>query len=146
MAEGSPLQLARAQRGERAFGDYLGSNQVAEAADLGADGLIARPVLVSQHGQLDLLATPEVRGVTRAQLADQDEVGARRVELFPGAVQLDRVSLAINSAVVAQPDQRRRLLAPEVPQPDLVSVLVGQDDVGQGVGGCRHRVKPTLPP
>jgi hypothetical protein len=40
-------------------------------------------------------------GVTRCQLADQHQVGARRLEILPGAIQLDRVRLAIDSAVVA---------------------------------------------
>jgi hypothetical protein len=62
--------------------------------------------------------------MTRGELADQDDPRAGRLELLPGAIQLDRVSLAINSAVVTEPHQRDRLLRPEVAEPHLVAVLV----------------------
>ncbi len=87
------------------------------------------------------MAAPKMGGVARRELADQDQVGSRCLELIPGAVQLDRVRLAIDSAVVAQPDQRRRTVAPEISQADVVAVLVGKDGVCERVGG-RHLVKP----
>jgi hypothetical protein len=62
--------------------------------------------------------------MTRGELPDQDDPRAGRLELLPGAIQLDRVSLAINSAVVTEPHQRDRLLRPEVSEPHLVAVLV----------------------
>jgi hypothetical protein len=46
----------------------------------------------------------EVCGLTRGGLADQSETRAGRLELLASALQLDRVLLAENSAVVAQPD------------------------------------------
>ncbi len=88
------------------------------------------------------MAASELRGVAWRELTDQDEAGVRSHELIPGAVQLDRVRLAIDSAVVAQPDQRRRALAPEIAQADRVAVVIGEDRIYEGVGG-RHLVKPT---
>lgn len=78
------------------------------------------------------------------RLADQREPRAVRLDLVPGAIQLDRVCLAESSAVVAQPHQHGGLVAPQIPKTHIVAVLVGQDDVGQGVGP-RRGVGP-LPP
>jgi hypothetical protein len=78
-----------------------------------------------------------VGGVPGRQLAYQDEVGVRRLELTPGAIQLDRVRLAIDSAVVAQPDEGRRAVAPEVGQADLLAFLVGEDGVCEGIDCVR---------
>ena len=68
------------------------------------------------------------------QLTDQHELCPGGFELLLSAVQLDRVCLAINSAVVAQPDQCDRAITPKIAQPDVVAVLVRKDDVGQSVG------------
>jgi hypothetical protein len=80
-------------------------------------------------------------GVARRELADQHEIGPGGLELLTSTVQLDRVGLAINSAVMAEPNERGGALAPEVSQADLVTFLVGQHDFGEGV--CVHLPKPT---
>jgi acetoacetyl-CoA synthetase len=85
-----------------------------------------------------------VRRLARSGLADQHHPRAGGFELVPGAIQLDRVCLAENSAVVAEPDKHRRPLVPEVCQPHRVVVLVGEDDVCEGVSP-RRRVRLLLP-
>ena len=76
----------------------------------------------------------EVCGLARGGLADQGETRAGRLELLASALQLDRVLLAENSAVVAQPDQRYRALPPQIAETDVVAIVVGQHDVFEGVG------------
>jgi hypothetical protein len=80
------------------------------------------------------LLAAEVGGLARGGLADQNDARARRLELLASAIQLDRVLLAENSAVVAQPDQRYRVLAPQIPETDVVAVVVRQHDVYERVG------------
>jgi hypothetical protein len=88
-------------------------------------------VLIGKHGQLDVLAATEVRGVAGRELADQDQVDACGFEVLPGAVQLDGVRAAIDSAVVAQPDQGCGAVLPEVAKADRSTVVVLQDDLRQ---------------
>jgi hypothetical protein len=82
-----------------------------------------------------MLACAEVRGLARRRLSDEHEAGAAGRELITRAVQLDRVSLAIDSAVVAKPHKHDRAVPPQVAQSGGSAVVVGQDDVGQGGGG-----------
>jgi hypothetical protein len=82
-----------------------------------------------------------VGGLARRRLTDQNEPRAGRLELLPSAIQLDRVLLAENSAVVTQPYERRRSLPPEVSETHVIAVVVRQHDVGKGVGACR-RLRP----
>lgn len=124
VAERAALELAAAKRGEDALRDHLRADEVAETADLGAGRAIAGAVLVGQDRELDLLAAPEVGGMSGRQLTDQHDVRARCAKLLASAVQLDRVCLAIESAVMAQPDERRRAVLPEAGEPDVVAVLV----------------------
>jgi hypothetical protein len=65
-----------------------------------------------------------VRRMAGCELADQDEATTRGLDLLTLAIQLDRVCLAINSAVVPEPDERRRAVAPEVTEPYVVPILV----------------------
>jgi arsenate reductase len=59
-------------------------------------------------------------------------------------VQLHRVVAAVQSAVVAQPHERHRALAPEVAEPHLAAVVVEQHEVGERVGPLgRARVLPV---
>jgi hypothetical protein len=74
---------------------------------------------------METLAAPEVGRLRRRRLADEEEPGAGRLKLLPSAVQLDRVVLAEDSAVVAKPDDRRRPVAPQITQADVIAVLVG---------------------
>lgn len=85
------------------------------------------------------LAVAEVGSLARRRLADQNEPRAGCLELLASAIQLDRVLLAENSAVVAKPDQRCRALPPQIAETDIIAVLVGQHDVQEGVG-TRRRV------
>ena len=48
-----------------------------------------------------------------------------------GAMQLHRVIATVHSPVVAQPHERDRPYGPEIPEPHVVAVVVGQDDVGE---------------
>jgi hypothetical protein len=77
--------------------------------------------------------------VPRRRLTDQRERHAGRLELTACAVQLDRVSLAVDSAVVAQPYEYDRPLLPEIAEPDGVCVVVGQHQLGQHIGALRRR-------
>ena len=72
---------------------------------------------------------PEMGCMARGDLADQRQRRAERLELLASAMQLHRVCLAINSAVVAQPDERRGTVAPQIAEANVVAVVVGQDDV-----------------
>ena len=96
----------------RPFASDSRPEQFAHRRDLRAGGLVALALLVGEHRQLDPLTTAEVRGVPGRQLADQYHIRACGLELLPGAIQLDRVRATVNSAVVAQPDQRRRAIGP----------------------------------
>jgi hypothetical protein len=80
-------------------------------------------------------------GVAWRELADQHEVRPGGLEFLTSVVQLDRVGLTINSAVMAEPDERSGALTPKVSEPHLVTFLVGQHDFGEGV--CVHLPKPT---
>jgi hypothetical protein len=80
------------------------------------------------------LLVTEVCGLARSGLADQSEARAGGLELLASALQLDRVLLAENSAVVAQPDQRYRVLPPQIAETDVVAIMVRQHDVFEGVG------------
>ena len=95
------LQAAGLEGRQRALGEYLGADQLADRCDLRPCGLVAGPPLIGQDRHLDPLPATEVCSVPGGELSDQREAGARRPKLLPGAVQLDRVRLAINSAVVA---------------------------------------------
>ena len=67
---------------------------------LRARGLIALSLLVGEHRNVEALAAAEVGSLPGGRLADQHEAPAGRLELVAGAIQLDRVLLAENSAVV----------------------------------------------
>ena len=96
--------------------------------------------------------------VTWRRLADQDEGDAGGLEVRAGAMQLHRVVAAVHSAVVAQPDESDRAVAPQVAQPDLLAVVVQQHDVRQRVRpvwrtgllallrDAEHGVQCTVPP
>ena len=144
VTEGPALKLAATEARDRALGDDLRSDQIDQTAHPGPDRFVARAMLVGEHGELDVLPSPEVGGVPGRQLTDQDQVRACGLELLSGAVQLDRVRLAVNSAVVPEPDQRSRLVAPEILKPELSAVVIRQHDVGEAgsvhvAGGYRAR-------
>jgi hypothetical protein len=65
-----------------------------------------------------------VRRMPRRQLSNEDEPRAGGCDLILGAIQLDRVRAAIRSAVVPQPDERGRTLAPEVAKADISEIVV----------------------
>jgi hypothetical protein len=73
--------------------------------------------------------------MARRAHSDENERGARRIEPLTSAVQLHRVVAAVQSAVVAQPDQDGRTIAPEVAQAPLVALVVGQHEIAQRLGG-----------
>jgi hypothetical protein len=130
---------------ERPLGEDAGTDQLAGTADLGACDLVRLALLVSEHRKVDAAAAAEVSGVSRRELSDQDQAPSCGVELIPGAVQLDGVSLAVNSTVVPQPHERNRAVTPEIAKSHLVAVVVGEDDVGErpravagGVGCFGH--------
>ena len=135
MPDRAALELPRPERGQRTLGDHLGSDELGEASDLRAGGLVGPPVLIGENRQFDLLATPEVSRVARGQLSDKHEVGPRGLELIPSAVQLDRVRLTVDSAVVAEPDERGRALAPEIAEADVTAVLIRENGVGEALDG-----------
>ena len=134
VSDGPGLYPARARAGEDALRHAPGAEQLGQVRDLRACGSVADPLLVRKHRQLDPLAPAELGGVARCRLADQHEAGACGLEITPGAIQLDRVILAEDSPVVAEPDERHRPLAPQVAETDVVGLVVGQDDLGEPVG------------
>ena len=119
---------------ENALGDCLRAEQIRHASDLRTRRLIADALLVGQHRQLHPLAPAELSRLARGALADQDEVGARLLELLPGAIQLDGVLLAKNSSVVPEEDERGRPLRPKLAEAYLVAILVWQHDLAELVG------------
>ncbi len=94
-------------------------------------------------------------GVSRSCLPDQHDGRAVALQLLASAVQLDRVGAAVDSAVVAQPDQCHRSVLPQIAEADLIAVVVGQHDLREGIrfsGGARpsgrrrlaeHAANPT---
>jgi hypothetical protein len=81
-------------------------------------------------------------------LTDQDQTAAGRLDLAASAIQLDRVILAVNSAVVSEPDERDRSITPQVAESNVVALVVGQDNIVQIVGpgqsaDVRHAPKLT---
>ena len=71
--------------------------------------------------------------MARSRLSDQHKTDAGRLELTPGAIQLDRVVLAEDSPVMPEEDEGGRALAPQVAKPDVVALVVGQDNIGEPV-------------
>ena len=114
----------------------MAGNRIA-VIDLGTN---STRLLVAEvaDGQVQLELAAEVGRVARRRLADQDEAEAGGLELLPVAVQLNRVLAAVDSAVVAEPDERDGALAPELAEPYVVPVVVEQDDVGERVGALRR--------
>ena len=108
ISDGPGLDTAAARAREESLRDAPGAEQLGHVRDLRACGPVADSVLVGEHRQLDPLAPAELGGVARSRLSDQHETDAGRLELTPGAIQLDRVILAENSPVVPQPDERGR--------------------------------------
>jgi hypothetical protein len=131
VADRPPLELAAAQGGERSLGDHVRAEEVGHAADLRPRRSVAGPVLIREHGQGDLLPAAEVGGVARRRLPDQHQVRAGGLELLTGVVQLDRVCLAVDSAVVAQPHQGGGALAPEIAEAHGVPTLVPEHDLSK---------------
>ncbi len=110
----------------RPFDDAGRAEQLGHARDLRAGGPVADPLLVGEHWQLDPLPPAELGGVARGRLSDQHEIDAGGLEITPGAIQLDRVILTENSPVVAEPDERGRVLAPQVAEADVVASWSGR--------------------
>jgi acetoacetyl-CoA synthetase len=80
--------------------------------------------------------------IGRSGLTDQHHVGAGGEELLTSTLQLQGVSAAIDSAIVAQPDERHRPLTPEIAETDVVAVVIGQDQVGDSLRDV-HAAKST---
>jgi hypothetical protein len=53
-------------------------------------------------------------------------------------MQLHRVRAAVDSAVVAQPDERRGPVSPQVTETNIAALVVGQNDLRQRVSALRR--------
>jgi len=121
-----PRALERLQRGAR-------REHVARRAALEVHRLVGLLVGRQEHGEADpglLLERSRVRG--RAHPHEPQPP----VETLPMTVQLHRLRAAVQSAVMAQEDQRRRALRPQVAQTHVRARIVGECDLFEGV---RHR-------
>lgn len=62
-----------------------------QSGHLGARNLVADPLLVGQHREIDLQPAPEVRGLTGRRLTDQEQARAGVFDAEAIAMQLHRV-------------------------------------------------------
>ena len=109
------------------------------------------------QGQVDPLGAAEMPCVRRRGLADQDQACACLRKAGAVTVQLHRMCTAERSAVVAQPDQHRGTVAPEISKSHHASLVVRQGDIDELIGiarwrrvltfrrGAKHEVTPTSP-
>ena len=141
MPDRTALDDPRARRRGHSLGDHFRTQKLPERGYLGPGRLVARSILIREHCRPELTPPAEVCGVPRGQLPDEDEAGARRLDLLPCAIQLDRVRLAIDSAVVAKPHERHGALAPELAEPHFVAVVIEQHQVRERVGAL-WRIRP----
>jgi hypothetical protein len=135
------LKLPGAHGGQSALGNNARRNEARGTGLPSPRGPVALSALVGENRDVQVLAATKVRGLLGRRLADEDEPRAGRLKLLASAIQLERVLLAENSAVVAKPDERHRSVAPQIAQTDRIAVLVGQDDVRKAVG-TRRRLGP----
>src|SRR5581483_9966266 len=118
---------------------------------------IGQALRVGERGQVDPFGAAEIRGVRQRRLADQDQTSASLRNAGAVTVQLHRVCTAERSAVMAQPDEHRGLIAPEISQSREAPLVVWQPDAYELIGtprrrrvltscrGAEHEVTPTAP-
>jgi pimeloyl-ACP methyl ester carboxylesterase len=144
MADRPPLDDARAPARLDSLGHDLRPEQLRRGCDLGAGRPVARALLVGEHRPLELEAAAEMGGVARRRLPDEHDPASRALQALMRAVQLHRHVAAVHSAVVAEPDQCRRAVAPVLGERVFGSLVVGEDDLSE-LGSVGGRVCP-LPP
>ena len=100
--------------------------------DQGSASDMERPVglsfSVDEERERDSLRVAEVRGHLRHAHADRQQVGPRSLEVLVMVTQLRDVVTTEGSAVVTQPDDHCRTVRPELAQPSLLPVGVGERD------------------
>src|SRR5204863_8986402 len=79
--------------------------------------------------QVDRLCAPKLLRLLGSSLADHGKACSGLLEPVPRMVQLHRVGSAEHATVVAQEDQHRRLISPELPESHLRAFRVLDDDV-----------------
>ena len=117
--------------------------QLAQRRHLRAGELVGATVAVHEQANLYALRPPEVGRMLWRPMPDRGQLDSRLLELLTGAVQLHRVLAAEHSPVVAQEHQRRRPLAPDVPETDVVSLIVLQHHVLE-LARVRRRIRLLL--
>ena len=125
----APKTKPRRDRVLDPLGDDPQPEELVERRDLGASQLVGPPLRIGEHLKLYALNPAELGRFLGCADADQRETDARLVELLPGAVQLHRVLATENSAVVAQENQDRWPVSPQVAKPHVVTRVVLEDNI-----------------
>src|SRR5205085_6984337 len=110
----APEAKARQDRVLERAQDDPWAEELVEGCDLRSGERVGAPVRIDEQRKVDSLGSSELRGVSWGTYADDGEAHSGLVELAAGAVQLHRVLATKHSAVVAEENQCRRALEPEV--------------------------------
>jgi hypothetical protein len=90
---------------------------------------VGLPLVVDEEREGDSLGVAEVRGHLWNAHADRQQIGSRPFEFLVVVPQLRDVVTTEGSAVVTKPHDDRRPVRPELAQPSLLPVGVGEPDV-----------------
>jgi hypothetical protein len=127
----APKPQTRDERVHGAASDDPRRKQLPASCDLRPREGVGAAVWIDEQRDLDPLLLAEVGRLGDRPVADRRKADSRLLEPTPGAMQLHRVLAAEHSPVVAEEDQRRRAVTPEVAEPDRSTRLVLEDHVGQ---------------
>jgi exopolyphosphatase/guanosine-5'-triphosphate,3'-diphosphate pyrophosphatase len=138
MADRAALHDPLAHRRAQAIDHHARPEQLAQRRDLRSGRLVGLAIGVDEQRQVEVVLLLEVLRVLGRALPDHRELHAGGLELVPVAVQLHRVLAAEQSAVVAEEDEHRGPLRPQVAEPHVRAGRVLEHDVRdrRGVGGC----------
>ena len=125
----APEAKPRQNRVQEPARDDPGTEEFIERCDLRSGKVVGAPVGIDEQREVDSLDTSKLRGLSRGTDADDGETHSGLVELLAGAVQLHRVLATKHSAVMAEEDQRRWALKPQVAEPHIPARVVLQDHV-----------------
>lgn len=102
-------------------------DHLAEGPAFHARQPVALPLVVDEQKKGEFVVGLEGVRVRRRAHADEDDLGAGRLDLGSCVTQLRDVWPAENSPVVAQEDQRDRSISPEVAEPYACAVRVREN-------------------
>ena len=101
--------------------------------DVHRRGACGLGVVVDEHEEGDLLVAHERARVALVAGADRDELDALRLQVVVPVAQLHGVVAAVQAAEVPEEHEHDRPVGPEVAEPVLGAVLVGEREVREGV-------------